>query len=93
MTALPPRRPEFLDAFPDSPDLGEVVRAFEAGDYARVRATAPALATASADPEVRAAAADLLRRIEPDPLAVRLVLFTGALLAFLALYAYLGSHS
>jgi hypothetical protein len=84
MSSSPERRPSFARAFPASPELDALVEAFARGDYARVRAGAPALEKASEDEAIRAAARTLVDRTEPDPLALRLLLLTGVLLVLLA---------
>jgi hypothetical protein len=76
-------RPSFASAFPVSPELDTLVEAFARGDYARVRAEAPKLEIASEEQAVRAAARTLVERTAPDPLAVKLLLLTGALLVLL----------
>lgn len=76
--------PAFALSFPRDPALDALVEAFEQGDYARVRRESPALAKATDSDEVRAAARELARRVEPDPLAVYLLLGAAALLVFLA---------
>jgi hypothetical protein len=76
-------RPSFASAFPASPELDALVEAFARGDYARVRAEAPKLERVSEEEGVRAAAKTLRERTEPDPLAVKLMLLTGALLVLL----------
>jgi hypothetical protein len=81
-------RPRFLLAFPDDPDLSRLAAAFEAGNYALVRTEAEALAERTESPAVRDAALELRRRIDPDPLAKYLLALTGALLLFLAYFAY-----
>jgi hypothetical protein len=81
-------RPRFLLAFPEHPDLSRLSAAFEAGNYALVRAEAEELAERSENPAVCAAALELRRRIEPDPLAKYLLALTAALLLFLAYFAY-----
>jgi hypothetical protein len=82
------QRPRFLLSFPKDPELAELVRAFEAGDYARVRREAPALAERATEARVRAAARELRRRIDPDP-ALRYILIAAlALLAVLVYWAY-----
>ena len=81
-------RPRFLLAFPQDPDLSRLAAAFEAGNYALVRAEAEALAERTESPAVRDAALELRRRIEPDPLAKYLLALTAALLLFLAYFAY-----
>jgi hypothetical protein len=78
-----PRRPSFSEAFPRTPELDALVDAFALGNYARVRAEAPAL-DKSDDETVRAAARTLVERTQPDPLAVRFVWITAALLLVLA---------
>lgn len=77
-------RPAFAKAFPRRPELDGLVRAFEEGNYARVRIEAPRLAETADDPAVIAAARELRRRLEPDPLAYLLLALTAALLAFLS---------
>jgi len=79
----PERRPTFARAFPASPALDALVDAFARGDYARVRAEAPALEKSSDDEAIRAAARTLVERTRPDPLAVRLLVATGVLLLVL----------
>jgi hypothetical protein len=86
-----PKRPRFLETLPDDPTLRELGEAFEAGNYARVRAEAPKLAQSSEREDVRAAAADLARRIEPDPLVKYLFVLAGLLLLAVAAFAY-GGH-
>jgi hypothetical protein len=81
-------RPRFLLRFPRSRELDELVRAFEAGDYATVRSKAPELAERTADPEVRNAALELTRRIQPDPLMTYIFVVLLALLLYLACWAY-----
>jgi hypothetical protein len=81
-------RPRFLLGFPQHPDLMRLTAAFEAGNYARVRAEAEALAERAESPAVRDAALELRRRIDPDPLAKYLLALTAALLLFLAYFAY-----
>jgi hypothetical protein len=81
-------RPRFLLAFPEDPELARLSAAFEAGNYALVRAEAEALAERTESPAVRDAALELRRRIEPDPLAKYLLALTTALLLFLAYFAY-----
>jgi hypothetical protein len=81
-------RPRFLLAFPEHPELARLSAAFEAGNYALVRAEAEGLAERTEDPAVRDAALELRRRIEPDPLAKYLLALTAALLLFLAYFAY-----
>lgn len=83
-------RPAFLLRFPEDPELEPVIAAFEAGNYAHVRVAAQKLSEHGQTPEVRHAADELLRRIEPDPL---MKLFLGvaiALLLVVVAYGYMG---
>jgi hypothetical protein len=81
-------RPRFLLGFPQDPDLARLAAAFEAGNYALVRAEAEALAERTDNRAVRDAALELRRRIAPDPLAKYLLALTAALLLSLAYFAY-----
>jgi hypothetical protein len=81
-------RPAFLLSFPSDPELERLMRAFELGDYAFVRKGAPELAERASDAKVRAAAEELARRIEPDPLMKVLLGLSIALLVVLTLWAY-----
>jgi hypothetical protein len=81
-------RPRFLLGFPQHPELTRLTAAFEAGNYALVRAEAEALAERAESPAVRDAALELRRRIDPDPLTKYLLALTAALLLFLAYFAY-----
>lgn len=81
-------RPRFLLGFPEHPDLARLAAAFEAGNYALVRAEAEAVAERAENPAVRDAALELRRRIDPDPLAKYLLALTAALLLSLAYFAY-----
>lgn len=81
-------RPRFHAWFPRDEELDRLVRAFEVGNYALVRERAPKLAEGAESEKVRAAARELLARIEPDPLMKYLLLAATLLLVFLAFYAY-----
>ncbi len=81
-------RPRFLLGFPQHPELLRLTAAFEAGNYALVRAEAEALAERAESPAVRDAALELRRRIDPDPLTKYLLALTAALLLSLAYFAY-----
>jgi hypothetical protein len=76
-------------SFPPHPELDRLVVAFEAGNFAQVRARAPRLAREAEDPAVRAAALELARRIEPDRNVVILLLLAVAMFVFVAAWAYL----
>jgi hypothetical protein len=84
---LPRRTPSFARGFPHSAELDELVAAFARGDYAAVRARAPALERSSDDPGIREAARTLARRTRPDPLAVALLAIAALLLCVLAVWA------
>lgn len=81
-------RPAFAKRFPRHPELDALVRAFEEGNYARVRVEAPALAERVEDAAVAEAARELRKRIDPDPLASVLLAVTGVLLLFLVVWFY-----
>src|SRR5262245_10878704 len=85
-------RPRFLLAFPEHPALGQLVRAFEAGNYQAVREGAAKLAESEEDPIVRAAARELARRIDPDPLMKYLLFVALGLFVFVVWYTYQGQH-
>jgi len=81
-------RPRFLLEFPADPELEQLIAAFENGNYARVRELAPKLMEHAETVEVRQAAAEIRRRIEPDPLLKYLLLASSLLLVVLVWYAY-----
>jgi hypothetical protein len=86
--AVGEERPAFLLQFPDDPELERLIRAFEEGNFAKVRAEAPELARRSTDEAVRRAARELRQRIDPDPLLVVLLVFALSLFAFLVVWIY-----
>lgn len=81
-------RPAFLLDFPEDPELERLIQAFELGNYAFVRKAAPELAEKTTDAKVRAAAEELARRIEPDPLVKVLLGLAVGLLVLLTFWAY-----
>jgi hypothetical protein len=85
-------RPRFLLEFPDHPELQRLVRCFEAGDYQAVREGAAKLVESAEDPIVRAAARELGRRIEPDPLMKYLLFVALGLFVFVVWSTYQGQH-
>jgi hypothetical protein len=85
-------RPAFTKSFPRDPALDRLVDLFEQGNYAKVREDAPAVLAASEDAAVRDAVKEILRRLEPDPLAVGLVVTTLALLVILAGWYWTHPH-
>lgn len=88
-----PEQPAFARDFPRDPALDALVAAFEAGDYGRVRREAPALAKSTDRDDVRAAARELRRRLDPDPLAVKMLGIAALLLVVLASYYWLHPHT
>jgi len=85
-------RPRFLLEFPSDPALQQLVAAFEAGNYRAVREGAAKLVESSEDPIVAAAARELARRIEPDPLMKYLLFVALGLFVAVVWYAYQGPH-
>ncbi len=85
-------RPRFLLEFPKDPELERLVQAFEVGNYEAVRTGAPELAERTEDPVVRAAARELRRRIDPDPLMKYLLWVSLALFVFVVWHTYSGQH-
>ena len=81
-------RPAFVLDFPEDPQLDRLVAAFEAGNYALVRKEAEGLARNTERPEVRDAALELRRRLDPDPLAKYIVMISALLLVALTIWAY-----
>src|SRR5258708_24940419 len=79
---------EFAKGFPEDPELGRLLAAFESGDYRTVRDEAPKLAARTENPRVREAALDLRRRIDPDPIQLYMLGLTLALLVFLTAWFY-----
>jgi hypothetical protein len=87
-----PDVPAFALSFPVDPALDELVTAFDQGDYARVRREAPRLAKRTSRPEVRRAARELEKRLNPDPLSVYLLVAASLLLLFLATWYWTHPH-
>lgn len=84
-----PGASDFTKSFPDNPELRSLVVAFEQGRYDVVRELAPRLAQSTKDPEVASAAKEIRRRIEADPLAVKILLGVLVLLVLLTSWSYL----
>jgi len=84
--------PAFARNFPEDPELERLVEAFERGNFAAVRAGAPRLAREAGREEVRRAAAELLKRTQPDPLAAMLLLAAVGLLVFLSIWYWSHQH-
>ena len=85
--------PSFALGFPADPALDALVAAFEQGDYARVRREAPALVQSTESAAVRKATRELLKRLEPDPIAVYLLAGAALLLTFLAFWYWTHPHA
>ena len=85
-------RPNFARAFPRHPELDRLLAAFEVGDYLTVRNGAAALAREADDEDVRSAARELGRRIDPDPMSRWMMAGAGALLFFLACWYWTHAH-
>lgn len=86
------RRPRFAKRFPHDSGLDALVEAYANGDYRRVRKEAPELASKTDDDDVKAAALELRRRIDPDPLSLGLMGLAVALLTILAGYYLTHKH-
>lgn len=74
--------------FPEDPELELLIAAFEAGNFAQVRADAPKLAARTQSQAVRGAALELRRRTDPDPLLVGMLCLCILLFVFLATWIY-----
>ena len=87
--------PRVADTYPSDPAIDELVLAFEQGNYARVREGSNSILDANpARPDdVRRAERELLRRIDPDPIAVYMLAGAFLLLAFLSLWYWTHAHS
>lgn len=86
------RRPTFARDFPRDPALDRLLDLFEQGNFAAVRAEAPAVLASAEDDAVRAAVKEIQQRIEPDPLAVGLVVVAAMLLVILASWYWTHKH-
>ena len=85
--SAPARRPKFTESFPKDAELDRLVDAFTRGNHRLVRDEAEALAKRANDPAVAAAARELRRRLDPDPIAYVLLATTAILLVALTLWA------
>ena len=79
-------RPSFARDFPRNETIDALVDAFVRGNYALVRSEARKVVDSSDAEEVRIAARVLLERTTADPVAVRLLWITAALLVGLTTY-------
>lgn len=80
--------PLFAQRYPHDEQLDALLVTFERGDYAAVREGAQKLLASDAKPAVRQAAEDLLRRLEPDPLARYLLGGSVLLLMFFTIWYF-----
>ena len=80
--------PLFAQRYPRDETLDALLVTFERGDYAAVREGAQKLIASGPKPAVRQAAEDLLRRIEPDPLASYLLGIATLLLVFFTIWYF-----
>lgn len=78
----------FTHSFPDDSALKQLVVAFEQGRYDVTRKLAQDIIERSQDRRVRQSAKEVLRRLQPDPLAVKLFVAVGLLLVLLSVWAY-----
>lgn len=85
-------RPQFAKAYPRDDELDRLVTAFERGNFKLVRDEAEDLAERTDDEGVRAAALDLRRRLNPDPIAIYLLAIGVSLVLFLYGYYLLHAH-
>ena len=81
-------RPRFLASFPKHEALSRAVSAYEVGNYAEVREQCEDLLSREKDAELRRAATELLRRIEPDRLVVTILWASFLLLGLVIVWAY-----
>jgi hypothetical protein len=80
--------PLFAQRYPRDETLDGLLSTFDRGDYATVREGAQKLIASSKKPAVRQAAEDLLRRLEPDPLARYLLAVATLLLVFFSIWYF-----
>ncbi len=88
LNAAGEERPAFLLEFPEDPQLELLIAAFEAGNFAQVRAEAPRLAASTQSAAVRRAALELRSRTAPDPLLVGMLGLCILLFVFLVAWIY-----
>lgn len=79
-----PDRPKFAKDYPK--ELDELIAAFEAGNYALVRAEAGKIAAGDGSAALKRAARDLASRTGPDRVQLVLIGIAFALLAGLSAY-------
>jgi hypothetical protein len=81
-------RPRFIFTYPDDPELVKLTAAFELGDFRSVRLGARELEKTATNPDVKAAARDLLLRIQPDPLVRWFWVIAVVVFTFLVAWSY-----
>jgi hypothetical protein len=77
-------RAAFAADWPRDPALDAALAEFEAGNFARVREDVPRILSSNKDEAVKSAAAALLTRTRPDPLATLLLVLSAVLLVLLS---------
>lgn len=83
----PTEKPKFAEHFPDDPELDRLLEAFMRGNHRFVRENALSVAQKTENPQVAAAARELRKRLDPDPIAYVLLATTAVLLITLTLWA------
>lgn len=78
--------PRFASEYPSDPELLDLARAYERGDFRGVRTEGAKLLQKSPSPEVAAAVNDLISRTAPDRLSIAILAMTALLLTALAAY-------
>ncbi len=87
-TGRTPEQPDFLSDFPKDADLAPAVNAFAKGNYRETRRVCNELLERDLDPDVHAAARELLRRLVPDRLIIGILWGTFILLVLIVVWAY-----
>lgn len=85
-------RPVFAKDFPPDADLDRILDLFDRGNFALAREGAQALLKRSEDDDVRSAARQILKRMEPEPAATYLIAISAVLLAILAGWYWMHGH-
>ncbi len=85
-------RPAFAKDFPQHPEIDRILDLFDRGNYALAREDARALVKSTDDDAVRAAAREILKRLDPEPAAIYLVAISALLLAILAGWYWMHPH-
>jgi hypothetical protein len=84
-----PEWPEFLEDFPDSPELQPLIQTFVAGNYARLRELERALRARGADSETLECARELVDRTQTHPTAKKLLFLSIGFFLFLVVWVYM----